>query len=145
MLVFAAVILAFVAFARPARANVDSPQGALDVAGIVPGKYAFMDRTKTPIGPAEATVSSVKAIVGLMKQAIDVAAILPQDMPAAPAVQPSVFVPMTDVDIALKVAAMTPKFDAERQNARVSKLLESRGLLWPVEGFIFSAFNATRG
>jgi murein DD-endopeptidase MepM/ murein hydrolase activator NlpD len=110
----------------------------------VPGKYVFMDKTKKPIGPAEATMSSVKAIMELMRQAVDVAAMLPEDSPAPERANPSVFVPMTDLDVALKAAAMVPKYDAERPGASASLLMKSRSLLWPVDGFIYSAFNASR-
>jgi murein DD-endopeptidase MepM/ murein hydrolase activator NlpD len=127
----------------PASANINSPQGALDIAGIVPGKYSFMEITQKTVDSAEATVSSVKAIAGLMKQAIDVAAMLPEDSPDEVASKPSVFVPVTDVDIALKVVSMVPSGEA-RPVASAAQLMQTKNLLWPVNGYIYSAFNATR-
>jgi hypothetical protein len=131
--------------AAAAFANIDSPQGALDIAGIVPGKYTFMDNTKKTISPAEATVSSVKAIVGIMKQAVDVAAMLPDDK--RPTLEGQhVSAPLTDMDIALKVASMTPKNEGgQPAGVGISRLMQGQDLLWPVDGYIYSAFNAARG
>ncbi|MDR3321139.1 MAG: M23 family metallopeptidase [Synergistaceae bacterium] len=144
------------------HANINSPQGALDVAGILPGRYDFMDREKNPaastaelkpIGPAEATVSSVVAIAGLMRQAIDVAAMLPEETQEAKLSQEPVASGLfSDADIALKVAAMLPmnSFGSSAQwaapySAKGSEILKSKALRWPVDGLIYSAFNATRG
>ena len=45
--IFTLTILTTIAV-QPSLANIDSPQGALDVAGVLPGKYAFLDRQKYP-------------------------------------------------------------------------------------------------
>jgi murein DD-endopeptidase MepM/ murein hydrolase activator NlpD len=98
-------------------ANINSPQGALDVAGIVPGKYSFMAET----------LSSVKAIVGLMKQAVDVSASLSQDQ--------SLTKPASKVSSAIKGTS----------SGDIQYLMNTRNLLWPVDGVIYSAFGAPRG
>ncbi len=139
-----------------------SPQGALDVAGALPGRYGLLDKKKQPVGPAEATVSSVKAIAGLMKQAIDVAAMLPKE--AAPrteaqkaeaakpleaakaetqvaAVQKAP-APKTPMETALHVACCLPQLPAAMM---ASEIRNARALLWPTDGLIYSTFGASRG
>ncbi|MDR3254453.1 MAG: M23 family metallopeptidase [Synergistaceae bacterium] len=135
--VFALLILLL--YAQVSNASIDSPQGALDVAGLLPGRYLFMETPPKPIGPAEATVSSVKAIAGLMRQAIDVAAMLPDELPAKQ-VSP-VSGSLSDAEVALKVATMLP-IGSLGKSAPLA--LTSGKLLWPVDGLIYSAFNATR-
>jgi murein DD-endopeptidase MepM/ murein hydrolase activator NlpD len=102
-----------------------------------------------PVGPAEAAISSVVAIAGLMRQAIDVTATLPEEKPVEEAQK---FAPMSDPDIALKVAAMLPMGSSASGARGVgaylgngAEVIKSRNLLWPVDGMIYSAFNATRG
>jgi hypothetical protein len=107
-------------------ANIDSPQGALDVAGILPGKYSFMD----------GTVSSVKALASLMKQSIEVADMLPRQTAPTGA--------MNDAESALRVVAMLPKGGGSSGQG-IMELMNSRNLLWPVNGYIYSAFGAPRG
>ncbi|MDR0617097.1 MAG: M23 family metallopeptidase [Synergistaceae bacterium] len=106
-------------------ANIDSPQGALDVAGILPGRYGFME-----------TVSSVKALASLMKQSIEVNEILSQ--------QASLAVPESGAETALKIASAVPRFSGPSGQS-ISQLMSSRNLLWPVSGYIYSAFGAKRG
>ena len=62
--VFILTILNTVA-AQPSFANIDSPQGALDVAGITPGKYAFLDRQKFPRAQGEATATAEAATIAV--------------------------------------------------------------------------------
>jgi murein DD-endopeptidase MepM/ murein hydrolase activator NlpD len=107
-------------------ANIDSPQGALDVAGILPGKYGFMD----------GTVSSVKALASLMKQSIEVADILSQ--------QASLTNQASDAELALRIASMLPQGDMYSGQS-IIELMNSKNLLWPVNGYIYSAFGAPRG
>jgi murein DD-endopeptidase MepM/ murein hydrolase activator NlpD len=110
-----------------ACANIHSPQGALDVAGILPGKYVFMART----------ASNIKAIASVMKQSIEVAALIQEGQPAGP-------VALSGVEAALSVASALPM---NRAPAKVSitQLMSSRNLLWPVSGYIYSGFGAPRG
>ena len=152
---------------RPSYANLPpamhSPQGALDVAGALPGRYGLLDRQKQPIGPTEATVSSVKAIAGLMKQAIDVAAMLPKEGTAKVATQrPEVAkpettkaeaplavasvqkapAPKTPMEAALHVACCVPQLPAAMT---ASQIRSARSFLWPTDGLIYSTFGASRG
>lgn len=148
-------LLALIATAPPSSADhlppvMHTPQGALDVAGMLPGKYGLLARKAQPIGPGEATVSSVKAIAGLMKQAVDVAAMLPKDKAAQTdgaagkrAVEPSV--PLSPTDVALRVACAVPKMSQKPPVLSASEMKASRALLWPTEGLIYSTFGATRG
>lgn len=135
-------------------AAMHSPQGALDVAAVLPGRYGLLARKNRPIGPGEATVSSVKAITGLMKQAVDVAAMLPKEEPSkAPGsaeAQSAVALPalVRPADAALRVASFVPqaaKKAASPVKIKVSELLRSSSLLWPTDGFIYSTFGASRG
>ena len=142
---------------RPSSADLPpvmhTPQGALDVAGMLPGKYGLLARKPQPIGPGEATVSSVKAIAGLMKQAVDVAAMLPKDETAKtgnaatkPANESRAVVatpaPMSPMEAALCVACVVPKMPL---GASASEIKSARALLWPTDGLIYSTFGASRG
>lgn len=157
-----------------ARANTDSPQGALDVAGILPGNYIFLDRAKQnmpraeqPQTPAETAVSNVIAIMDLMKQASDTAAMLPPlDGPAtepgsAQLTPVQIPIPKSDTEIALGIACAVPQFASPKapsappktaasnvptQNGRNAReLIKTAQLLWPNDGLIYSTFNASRG
>lgn len=154
-------------------ANVNSPQGALDVASMLPGKYAFLDRSKradaaaTPteaietqeapqikapeateiktsaVEPAahasDARSMNIDTLIDLMRQATEASSVI-QSMPesvkadAAPASADSV---TRVLDVVAKVPA--------RRAVDARALIKSRGLMWPVDGNIYSAFAASRG
>ncbi len=75
----------------PSHANIHSPQGALDVAGILPGKYTFLDALKnTPAtmqkplaakanneedDPSD-QLTSINELIGLMRQATETSAMI---------------------------------------------------------------------
>ncbi|MDR3331289.1 MAG: M23 family metallopeptidase [Synergistaceae bacterium] len=146
-------------------ANMNSPQGALDIAGITPGKYEFAEKKRNTASPAEVTVSSLRGIVNLMRQATETAALLPKE----PREQARVAtVPLSDLDVAFKVVCTLPKpitddkpliasarpkensgkaedKSAPQKGASVSNMIGPSGLQWPVDGVIFSTFNAPRG
>lgn len=138
-----ASFLAFIAVStlmfsdKPSFAEIDQSKLALDVVRMLPEKEDVSEQPPVvkPIGPAEATVSSVKAITGLMKQAIDVAAMLPKEEKQAQK-------PLSEMEKAFYVAAMVPRSSS---SADPLELLKTRGFKWPADGFIYSAFNATRG
>jgi murein DD-endopeptidase MepM/ murein hydrolase activator NlpD len=109
-----------------AYANIHSPQGALDIAGILPGKYAFMAET----------ASGIKAITSLMKQSIGTAAMLRGES-AAKAERPG-------AEAAFAVALALPP-DSRIPKESVTQLMNSRNLFWPVSGYIYSGFGAPRG
>ena len=88
-----------------AAANIHSPQGALDVAGITPGRYLFAEKKSKLINHAEAAVSSIKGIADLMKQATETAAMLPPEHQPRASLSPK---PLSDLDIAIKVASALP-------------------------------------
>jgi murein DD-endopeptidase MepM/ murein hydrolase activator NlpD len=115
-----------------ACANINSPQGALDVAGIVPGKYAFMART----------ASNIKAIASLMKQSIGVAALLQEN--GTPPESGKHGTAISPIEAALSVASALPK-NKEPAKISITQLMNSRNLLWPVSGYIYSGFGAPRG
>ena len=132
--------------------------GALKVAAVLPKKAqpARGDIEEA----AEAAVSSVRGIMSLMRQAQALSAMLPpKKRTAAPA-------PKSGPEIAMLLAVRTPDFPrpavaqkigknpakAETTPATAQKpakskvsLPGSKKLIWPVEGNIYSAFNATRG
>ena len=113
---------------------------------------------------AEATISSVKGIMNLMRQAQAVSVMLPpKKQTPAP-----VAVPKSEPEAAMLLAARMPNFPkpavarktepdpakakadsktAQKPAPTKSKasLPGSKNIIWPVEGYIYSAFNATRG
>jgi murein DD-endopeptidase MepM/ murein hydrolase activator NlpD len=134
---------------------------ALDIAASLPNNRPaniIRPLTEGDIGEAAlSTVSSVKGIVRLMIQAQEISAMLPSRRIAA---LPS---PKTDGEIAMDVASRLPAgakpapqapktakapeskpADASRPKAKIA-LPGSKELVWPVDGPIYSAFNATRG
>jgi murein DD-endopeptidase MepM/ murein hydrolase activator NlpD len=144
---------------------------ALDIAASLPSdRPANIMRpfADSDIGEAAlSAVSSVRGIVKLMKQAQEISAMLPSRRVAA---LPS---PKTDMEIAMDVAfrlpaapvavaskpagvkpaVKAPKTAREpaatqpassRPKAKIA-LPGSKELIWPVDGLIYSAFNATRG
>jgi murein DD-endopeptidase MepM/ murein hydrolase activator NlpD len=111
---------------------------------------------------AEATISSVRGIMSLMRQAQALSAMLPQKKQAA--------APKPEPEAAMLLAARTPNFPkpaiAKKTEPEPSKAKEpektaqkpaaapaeskaslpgSQKLIWPVEGNIYSTFNASRG
>jgi murein DD-endopeptidase MepM/ murein hydrolase activator NlpD len=124
-------LLIIISSSGTACANIHSPQGALDVAGILPGKYAFMART----------ASNIKAIASLMKQSIGVAALIQESPPAEPAKAGAALSP---IDAALSVASALPK-NKGPVSAGITQLMNTKNLLWPVSGYIYSGFGAPRG
>ncbi|MDR3075708.1 MAG: M23 family metallopeptidase [Synergistaceae bacterium] len=145
-------------------------QRALDVAASIPGKTAMAAERRSDIEEAAgAAISSVKGIAGLMRQAQEVSAMLPSGK------QKILPAPKSDLDIALRVAAKLPSFrkpepaSAAAQKPATQKvgstttmtpadlarrpavsrqkiaLPGTQNLIWPVDGVIYSAFNATRG
>jgi murein DD-endopeptidase MepM/ murein hydrolase activator NlpD len=147
------IVMALLVQIQTASAGIDELQAAFDAASAVPSDLGDENMPQKTIDPAEAAVSSVKAIVGLMKQAIDVAAALPEKSPPQ----------TTDLAIAIKVAAMLPKREAAASAAGApvqkayrdqpfkapstgaSSLKNAADLLWPTDGIIYSAFFDKRG
>lgn len=137
---------------QPSFANIDSPQGALDVAGITPGKYAFLDRQKYPAAQPEPTTnpapvavaqSGVTELMDLMKQATELAASMPEEEAAAEA-KPVMVDP--GVHAALNIVGMVPRFEFQALHAiDPMEMIKARTMEWPADGLIYSAFNATRG
>lgn len=146
-----------------ALANVNSPQGALDIAGILPGQYGFITRDvenkadlpaeenrteAVKAGPedyidakevAASAATNVNAIIDLMRTATQTTALLPPENDnnaALPATTAS------GVEAALKIACAVPDFP---QVANARQLLQNRALLWPCDGKIYSTFHASRG
>jgi murein DD-endopeptidase MepM/ murein hydrolase activator NlpD len=113
---------------------------------------------------AEATISSVRGMMALMRQAQALSAMLPPKEPTqVPAVANAPApAPKSEPEAAMLVAARTPNFPlpaakktetkaaaktAQEPAGTKSKvsLPDSEKLIWPVDGYIYSAFNATRG
>lgn len=132
---------------------------AMKIASAVPGK-AHLPRGDIEEA-AKAAISSVKGIMSLMRQAQALSAMLPPKKQAkgAPA-------PQSSPEAAMLLASRTPNFPrpavtkkteqnpAEVKTARKPaaapakskvSLPGSKNLIWPVEGYIYSAFNAMRG
>jgi murein DD-endopeptidase MepM/ murein hydrolase activator NlpD len=144
------------AFAGIAAAN---PQNiALDVATSLPTRTITTVFQNNIEEAAEATISSVIGIVGLMKQAQEVSAMLPSRQ------NKSIPEPKTDMEVALEVALKLPNTPGAaksisptqkpEQAAQIPALTQPKGkiglpgsqnLIWPVDGLIYSAFGASRG
>lgn len=152
--------LATLFIAQPIFANINSPQGALDIAGILPGKYAFVDRAKKAPEPVntpelkpdtnkkeeddneEPQVSSVGELIDLMKQATEVAAMLPKEAPKSTATTaPTQLAGVPGLGETLRVVSIVPK----KKAIDPLQMIKQRKFQWPVDGFIYSAFQATRG
>jgi murein DD-endopeptidase MepM/ murein hydrolase activator NlpD len=154
------ILFVFVAAAGTASFadEVLSERYALDIAASLPNSRAaniIQPIAEGNLGEAAvSTVSSVKGIVQLMRQAQEISAMLPSRETAP---LPS---PKTDMEIALDAAAHIPVRLAEelkRDNIKIAAqpasprtkpkvtLPGSQELIWPVDGLIYSAFNATRG
>ncbi|MDR1020740.1 MAG: M23 family metallopeptidase [Synergistaceae bacterium] len=149
-------------------ANVNSPQGALDIAGIVPGRYVFAEKRQDIIDAAGNTISSVRGIAELMNQARELNALLASSGAQGAQKNASVRQSADALDLALKVSAIVPDFPVtiapgkakapakpgKTSNSRqgnlapsqpINSLLASKNLSWPADGAIYSAFRATRG
>jgi murein DD-endopeptidase MepM/ murein hydrolase activator NlpD len=163
-------IIFSVAFAGISSAGANPQKDALDIAASLPGRVHAAERRSGIEQAAEATISSVKGIVGLMKQAQEVSAMIPSRK------NNSLSVPKSDLEIAMRIASKLPGFPKPepaaaqttvaskpagekpalakpKQDAPANKpavkpkigLPGSKNLIWPVDGLIYSAFNATRG
>jgi murein DD-endopeptidase MepM/ murein hydrolase activator NlpD len=172
----AAAMFVFSAIPAATSSAADGTPGrdALDIAASLPNKRSANILRPVADGyigdAAVSTVSSVKGIVNLMKQAQEISAMLPSRRAVA---LPS---PKTDVEIALdaasrlpavhmraasKPAGAAPGAKAPKNTKTATKpasaqsalsqpkakvpLPGSQELIWPVDGLIYSAFNATRG
>jgi murein DD-endopeptidase MepM/ murein hydrolase activator NlpD len=150
-----------VLLAGSSSAETDQTKTALDIAAGLPERHAAAARRSDIAETAEATMSSIRGIIDLMKQAQEVTAMLPRQRPErAVPLSP----PKTGLEIALSAAAKIPDRTAankpEAQPAAAVKkpaaqpaaalagrpaLPTSQQLIWPADGFIYSAFNASRG
>ena len=123
---------------------------ALKIAASLPGNVVDVQRRSDIEEAAEATISSVRGIAGLMKQAYELSAMVPSTRPKTQAV------PKSNLDTAISIAAHVPQMpitQVKPQNTPATavavssnaNLPGSQKLIWPVDGLIYSAFNATRG
>jgi murein DD-endopeptidase MepM/ murein hydrolase activator NlpD len=157
-------------FGGVSSAEVGAVQKAFSIAGALPGGHRPPEKRSNIVETAEAAISSVKEIVNLMKQAQEITAMLPSSnhsqlssvktdldtameiaasVPSFPAqaAKPSETKPI----IAEKpktqdklAQAATPKPAANKPRQELT-LPGSQKLIWPVDGTIYSAFNASRG
>lgn len=144
--------IASIASATAAAANIDSPQGALDVAGVVPGKYQFLAKTEIEAAaplpePAHQAASAaqrsvtIDELLDIMRTATETAAVVREQERGR------------GIDEALSIAAFVPERKTPKKQAQAAPskgadaraLISARGFLWPVDGSIYSAFQATRG
>jgi murein DD-endopeptidase MepM/ murein hydrolase activator NlpD len=166
------IILLFSLSVAEASMVSDSPSlMALDVAAALPKNSRNIGYHSDIEEATISAISSVKGIVSLMRQAQEVSAALPgrqHKVPPAPksgidialgvaARLPDLPQPAPAVvkKPAAPAAAKPPALTASRkpeQSARPpaaikrnAELPSKQGLIWPVDGLIYSAFNATRG
>jgi len=132
---------------------------ALSMVASLPGSTASVTRRSDIEEVAHAAISSVRGIAELMKQAHEVSAMLPSTR------QKKQALPKLNTDIAMLVAARVPELPIPEpqpvvasqvtpppkpapqpaQNAPKVALPGPHNLIWPVDGLIYSGFNATRG
>jgi murein DD-endopeptidase MepM/ murein hydrolase activator NlpD len=108
----------------------------------------------------EAAISSVKGIVDLMKQAQALSAMLPPKKQMTPP-EAAMLIAARTPDVSKITAAKKAEQKPAKTNAAIAPasktaqkaaakkaktpLSDSKKLRWPVEGYIYSTFNATRG
>jgi len=160
--------------AEISSADINSWQNALDIAALLPRKVTVVSRQSDIEEAAEATISSVSGIVSLMKQAQEVSAMIPSkphkvesapksdidialgvvgklpDFPEPKPVQVATKKNDSPKPVpAPKQVTPTPKpAPATKKPATPQKKIDlpgSQNFIWPVDGLIYSAFNATRG
>jgi murein DD-endopeptidase MepM/ murein hydrolase activator NlpD len=160
-IVSSCLILSFLFSLSPAEiswSNENMTADAMKIAVALPGKD-YQNRGDIEKA-AEATVSSAREILNLMRQAQALSAMLP---PKKQAVAPA---PKAGSKVAMSFAARTPGFPritaAKRTERNTSETktarkkapisaksktssLGSTNLIWPVEGYIYSTFNSKRG
>lgn|GEM_PF-6099787 len=159
-LIFAALVIAiFSSFAsvRPCHAGLPavmhSPQGALDVAAALPGKYGLLARKNRPMSPGENAAESAKAIAGMMRQASAITEMTP--MGGAPKAQAAASdrasvgqtlgnISLRPADAALAVASRVPRASVTAA-VGAKAMLHASALTWPTNGLIYSTFGASRG
>jgi murein DD-endopeptidase MepM/ murein hydrolase activator NlpD len=132
---------------------------ALEVAAAVPGGHKPAPEPERQSDIEEAaisTISSVKGIANLMRQAQEVSAMLPsrreRKTPTPPVSQK---LPKTNLEVALTFASRLPvkpssnpepkAVDRHGAVAAMRAFDGAQGLIWPVEGMIYSTFHAKRG
>lgn len=120
----------------------DTGKEALDIATALPAQNEFVARMKESslsAAPTDTTVTSVGELFDLMKQASELNAMLEQEETTAPAA--SAQQNNLNFILAMNVVARVPEVYAIDPR----QMLNARKLYWPVDGYIFSAFNASRG
>ena len=161
--IFASALFLMLSTATLSHANIHSPQGALDVASALPGKYAFLNAVRQappkaePAQPAPAVQqaplaeegdddetgpTSINELIELMRQATEASAMIAEgEKSKRPATAVASLAAIPGLDETMRIVAQVPKYKA----ANALALMKARKFLWPVDGFIYSAFNATRG
>jgi murein DD-endopeptidase MepM/ murein hydrolase activator NlpD len=152
-IIIASVIFLTLSAAPRSHANIHSPQGALDVASVLPGRYAFLKAAKNtapapetkpepepePVAEedgedgGESRQVSINELIGLMRQATETSAMIAQEEKELSSIP--------GLGEAVRISSMLPRYKAPDPLS----MIKSRQFLWPVDGFIYSAFNATRG
>ncbi|MDR1579125.1 MAG: peptidoglycan DD-metalloendopeptidase family protein [Synergistaceae bacterium] len=130
---------------NPAPGDIEEASETTNIAAIVPKP---VNPSRGDIEEAAAvTVSSVREILNLMRQAQALSSMLP------PQKQTAATEPKSEPETAILLASRTPnvpkpatakKTEPAPEKSKAS-LPGSKKLIWPVEGNIYSAFNATRG
>ena len=137
-----------------AAAEIKLVNQALGMIASLPESMASVHRRSDIEEVAHAAISSVKSIADLMKQAHEVSAMLPSTR------QKNQALPKLNTDIAMLVAARVPELpipvtpapkpaqEAPKESVAAGSKVSLPGahnLIWPVDGLIYSGFNATRG
>lgn len=154
-LILSCVLSAAILAAGSSFADINSPQGALDVAAMVPGQYGFLAANNSTVEViASESASRVEAPVKTDVDSLLAMAREATDREVAKMRGGEQLSLASELARALDVAAAVPKDAPKKPVAQVAKapaprsareLIKSRAFLWPVDGNIYSAFNATRG
>jgi murein DD-endopeptidase MepM/ murein hydrolase activator NlpD len=169
-----AVILFSATMADLAAADASLTTQALAVATSLPQNHPTAPRKSDIEEVAEATISSVKGVYEMMKQAQELSAMLPSNRRDT-----QVAAPKSNLDIAISIAARVPELPIPQPEQAVASkpvtpapkpspapqppnnnrpaqntaprtsaaaaLPGSKSLIWPVDGLIYSGFNSRRG
>ena len=130
-----------------AAAGANVADQALNMVASLPGGAAAAPRKSDIEEVAQATIYSVRNITDLMRQAHAVSIMLPSNPEKTQAL------PKSNADAAMLVAARLPELPIPARNAAMESVAVgtrlavpgAQGLIWPVDGLIYSAFNASRG
>ena len=95
--------------------------------------------------PVESAVASVKAVTTVMRQAINTAALLPKEDETSAALPASGDITKKNEQPSHANSNLSASPSPKAKSASKPQAIAASGLSWPVDGLIYSTFNASRG